>query len=175
MISKPSRERLTYIAMSVFLAWHTAATIVAPAPNNSAMMVAIRPIFEPYLKLLRLDNPWDFFAPSVEYGAELRYVVEDAAGTRHTFVPSDSLSWYHPNYFWSRSWYYGIMDDPDVYADGAAAFLCQKHTELRPASITFFEYQQSDFTPDDHRSGKRPTDPEFVTARSLKRVPCPNS
>ena len=175
MISKPWRERMTYTAMSVFLAWHTAATVIAPAPENSVIALTVRPVFGPYLKLFRLENPWDFFAPSVEYGAELRYVIEDAAGTRHTFVPSGALSWYHPSYFWFRSWYYGIMDDADIYAESAAATFCRQHPALRPVAITFEEHQQQDFTPEDHLSGKRPTDPEFVTAKVLKRVPCPTS
>ena len=175
MIAKRWRERLTYAAMSVMVAWHAAATVIAPAPANSVIAVTLRPIFEPYLSLFRLDNPWDFFAPTVEYGSELRYVIDDANGTRHTFVPTQDLSWYHPGYFWFRSWYYGIMDDPDVYAESAAAWFCRQHAALRPVLITFAEYQQKDFAPEDHLSGKRPMDPEFATAKVLKRVPCPNS
>jgi len=175
MISKVWRERLAYTAMSLFVVWHTAAIIIAPAPDNSVIAVAARPVFQPYLSLFRLDNPWDFFAPSVETGAELRYVLDDARGTRHTFVPTQELSWYLPAYFWYRSWYYGIMDEIDTYAEGAAAFFCRKHAGLRPVAITFVEYQQSDFTPDDQLAGKHPTDSEFVTAKVLKRVPCPNS
>ena len=175
MISKPWRERLTYTAMSVFVAWHAAATIFAPAPQNSVIAIALRPLFQPYLSLYRLDNPWDFFAPSVEAGAELHYDLEDASGARHTFVPTRELSWYHPHYFWYRSWYYGILGDADIYAEGAAAFFCSKHAALRPVSITFTEHQHSDFAPEDHLSGKLPTDPEFVTEQVVKRVPCPNS
>jgi hypothetical protein len=175
MIPNLLRERLTYTAMSVFVAWHTAATVIAPAPDNSVIVVALRPVFQPYLSLFRLDNPWDFFAPSVEAGAELRYVIDDAAGTRHTFVPTRELSWYHPNYFWLRSWYYAIMDEPDVYAAAAATFFCRQHAALRPVSITFAEYQLGDFAPEDHLDGKLPTDPEFVTVKVLKRVTCPDS
>ena len=80
MISKPLRERLTYTAMSVFLAWHTVAMVLAPAPDNSVIAIALRPLFQPYLSLLRQDNRWDFFAPTVETGTELRYTLEDAAG-----------------------------------------------------------------------------------------------
>jgi hypothetical protein len=175
MISKLWRERLTYTGLSVFLAWHVAATVIAPAPDNSVIAIAVRPIFQPYLSLLRLNNPWDFFAPSVENGTELRYVIDDAAGTRHTVTPTDALSWYHPAYFWFRSWYYGIMDEAETYAEGAAALFCRQHAALHPVSITFVQYQHNDFAPEDHRSGKRPTDPEFVTATVVKRVPCPDS
>jgi hypothetical protein len=175
MISKSWRERLTYTAMSVFVAWHTAAMLFAPAPDNSVIAIALRPVFQPYLSLFRLDNTWDFFAPSVENGAELRYVIEDAAGARHRFAPTRELSWYHPTYFWYRSWYYGVMDEADTYAEGAAEFFCRKHAALRPVSITFFEYQQGNFAPEDHLAGKLPTDDEFVTVKTVKRVPCPSS
>ena len=63
MISKSLRERLTYTAMSVFVAWHTAAMLFAPAPDNSVIAIALRPVFQPYLSLFRLDNTWDFSAP----------------------------------------------------------------------------------------------------------------
>src|SRR5262245_640379 len=132
MIAKPLRERLIYGALSVFLAWHTLATIIAPAPDNSVIMVAVRPIFQPYLSLFRLDNPWDFFAPSVSRGSLFRYVVEDASGGRQTFTPAQDLNWYHPQYFWQRARYYAIMDAPDTYADDAAALLCRKHAAMRP-------------------------------------------
>jgi hypothetical protein len=53
MISKHWRERLTFTAMSVFVAWHATATILAPAPNNGVIAIALRPIFQPYLSLFR--------------------------------------------------------------------------------------------------------------------------
>jgi hypothetical protein len=175
MISKPLRDRLTYTAMSVFLAWHTAAMLLAPAPDNSVIAIALRPLFQPYLSLLRQDNRWDFFAPTVENGTHLGYTVEDAAGKSQTFVPTRELSWYHPNYFWYRSWYYGIIDETDTYAEGAAAFFCHKHAALQPVAITFAMYDRSYFAADDRRSGKSPTDPEFLTETVLSRETCPHS
>jgi hypothetical protein len=173
VITSPWRERSIYAAMSAFVAWHATATILAPAPDNSVIAIALRPIFQPYLSLFRLDNTWDFFAPSVENGAELRYIIEDAAGKRQTFTPTRELSWYHPNYFWHRSWYYAIMDETDTYAAGGAEHFCRKHAALRPVAVTFAEYQQSDFAPEDQLDGKHPWDSEFVSVNVLKRVPCP--
>jgi len=175
MISKPVRERLTYGVMSVFVVWHTAATLLAPAPENGVIAIALRPFFQPYLSLLRLDNSWDFFAPSVENGTDFRYTIEDAAGNHQTFVPTRELSWYHPNYFWSRSWYYGIIDETDTFAEGAATFFCRKHAALHPVAITFARYDRSYFAADDLLSGKSPTDPEFLTEEVLSRVTCPPS
>ena len=72
MISKPWRERLIFVAMSVFVVWHTIAMVLAPAPENSVTVQSLRVVFQPYLTLFKLDNPWDFFAPNVEKGAQFR-------------------------------------------------------------------------------------------------------
>jgi hypothetical protein len=169
------RQRVTYIALSAFLAWHTVAMILAPAPDESVIAQSLRPLFQPYLTFFRLDDTWDFFAPTVGHGSQLRYTIEDAAGRSHTFIPTDALSWYSPNYFWARSWYYAIIDTPDVYLDAAVATLCRQHASLHPTAITLMEYQEGDFAPEDHLAGKTPMDPEFVTVNVLKREQCPHS
>jgi len=175
MISKPLRERLSFAALSVFLAWHTAAMLFAPAPENSAVAVALRPVFQPYLSLLRQDNRWDFFAPTVDPGTNLRYTLEDAAGNRQTFAATQDLSWYHPNYFWYRSWFYAVIDDPETYAEPAAAFFCRQHAALHPVAIEFAKDEQSFFAAEDYLNGKLPTDPEFFTETELDRLKCPAS
>lgn len=175
MILARWRGRLAYVVMSAFLAWHTFAMVIAPAPENSVLAQSVRPVFQPYLSLFRLDNTWDFFAPTVGKGSQLRYVMEDDTGQRTTFVPAEDLSWYHPAYFWFRSWYYAIIQTPDEYADYAVAFFCRKHASLHPVSITLLEYQEGDFWAEDHLSGKHPMDPEFVTVNTLKQAKCTDS
>ena len=61
MITKLLRERLTYTAMSVFVAWHAAATVIAPAPDNSVIAIALRPIFQPYLEPVPTGQPLGLF------------------------------------------------------------------------------------------------------------------
>src|ERR1035438_9528732 len=112
MISKKWRERLTYIAMSVFVAWHTLAMVIAPAPDSDVTK-SLQIVLQPYLTLLRLDSQWQFFAPTVSEGSRFRYDIQDRTGKIHTFMPAEELSWFHPNFIWFRSWYYRIMDDPD--------------------------------------------------------------
>jgi hypothetical protein len=174
MFSTRLKHRLIYLVMSLFIAWHTLAIIVAPAPEDSAMAQALRnALLQPYLSFFRLDNAWDFFAPNVENGSQFRYVIEDKDGTNHTFVPADELSWFHPNYFWFRSWYYAIMDEPERYVDIAAAVFCRKHASLHPAAVTFLDVHEEDFTQEDYLAGKHRLDPEFLKENILERVQCP--
>lgn len=168
------RGRLAYIAMSAFVIWHTLAMVIAPAPD-SRIKDAFLALFQPYLTVLRLNSQWDFFAPTVGEGSRLRYIIVDKAGVHRAFMPAEELSWFHPSYFWFRSWYYSIMDDPESHADFAAAQFCRKHAALLPVTITLLEVQEEKFTLADHMSGKRRTDSDFFTVKTLKSVRCPDN
>lgn len=172
MNSQRWRERLTYLAMSVFVGWHTLAIVIAPAPD-SRMTERLRLLLQPYLTLFSLDTKWDFFTPDVSRKNQFRYVIRDSAGKEQTFVPADELNRLSPSFNWFRLWYVTVMGSPDVHGDSVAAFFCRKHTALRPASITLLEIQEGYFWPDDHLNGKHPLDSEFVTVNTLKRVTCP--
>jgi hypothetical protein len=173
MISKPWCQRLLYVAMSVFVVWHVLAIVVAPAPDSSAMVQSLRRLLHPYLTLFRLGNKWNFYAPNVGKGHQFRYIVEDAAGTSRTFMPTDDLSWYHPTHWWFRAWYDAIVDSPDVHGDSAAARLCRQHAALHPVAVTLLSLEEKDFSPADHLGGKHPLDSDFVTVNVLKHVRCP--
>jgi hypothetical protein len=172
MIWNSWRSRLSYVVMSAFVAWHTLAMVIAPAPDASVLVGTLRAVLQPYLTLFRLDNPWNFFAPTIG-AAQLRYSVEDAAGASHGFTPAEQLSWFDPAYIWIRDWHYGIIEFPQLYADRAGALLCRKHAALHPVSITFVQYEQQGFTAADRLSGKHPLDPEFVTVTTVMTVACP--
>jgi hypothetical protein len=173
MIWQQWRARLAYAAMSVFLAWHTAAIVIAPVPEDSVLIQTLRVPFQPYTSFFRLDNLWDFFAPNVGSPSELRYIVEDTDGNQHSFVPAKDLNWFHPYFFWSYSWYNSIMDEPETYADAAGQIFCNKHASLQPVSILFLEAESNDFAPEDELAGKHPMDPKFVTVNTLRLVVCP--
>jgi hypothetical protein len=172
MIWNSWRQRLTYFAMSAFVAWHTLAMVIAPAPALSVSVQTLRAVLQPYLTLFGLDNAWDFFAPAIGSG-RLRYTIEDAAGVTHAFTPAERLSWFHPDYIWFRAWYFSIIDNPDIYADRAGALLCRQYAALRPVSITFLYDEQASFTAADQLSGKHPMDPEFIAEHPVKTVECP--
>lgn len=175
MISKLWRERLTYIAMSAFVTWHTLAMMIAPAPDHSPSAQSLRGLVQPYLSFFRLDNLWDFFAPNVNRLSDLHYVIEDAAGNKHTFAPGHDLKWYYPTSIWFKAWYYGIMEQPEYYADAAVAIFCRQHAALHPVAITLLEYQEGILTPEDHLAGKHALDDDFVHINTVKRAPCPPS
>jgi hypothetical protein len=175
MISKLWRQRLTYAAMSAFVAWHALAMIIAPAPDGSEAIKTLRVPFQPYLSLFKLDNQWDFFAPNVGAGSQFRYIVEDSNGNHHPFAADRELSWFHPSFFWFRSWFNVIFDNPETYAVTAGAFFCHKHAALHPIAVILLEAAQGDFTPEDQLAGKRPLDPEFVTVTTVKKVECARS
>ena len=175
MISNTWRERLTYAAMSVFVAWHTLALVVAPAPGSSVTVQGLRVVLQPYLSLLRLDNGWNFFAP---YSGSLnmsqfRYVIEDRAGEKRTFTPEAEFSTISLSYFWFRGWYDEIIDHPEDYADIAVALYCREHASLHPMAITLLEIQENAFTHTDLLAGKERWDPEFVTEKTIKHATCP--
>ena len=160
--------------MSLFVVWHTLAMVVAPAPDSSVMAQSLRKLLHPYLALFRLDNKWDFYAPNVGKGHQFRYVIEDAAGARRTFMPTDDLSWYHPAHWWFRAWYDAIVASPEIHSDSVAVRLCRQHAALHPVAITLLNLEEKNFSPADHMSGKNPLDSEFVTVNTLKRVKCPD-
>src|SRR5258708_22597475 len=97
MIWHPWRQRLTYLVMSAFVAWHTLAMVIAPAPESSVLVQTLRAALQPYLTLFRLDNPWNFFAPTIG-GARLRYPLDDAPAAPPTRTPAEQLNRVHPDF-----------------------------------------------------------------------------
>jgi hypothetical protein len=172
MISNRWREGLTYAAMSIFVAWHTLAMVVAPASSTSAMAQSLRVLLDPYLTLFELDHTWGFFAPDLGRGDQLRYVIADASGQRHTFLSSDKWSlFFTPVLGWDQM----VLDEPDTYAAPIAAFYCRQHAALRPVSITFLRVEEKAFKPEDHLNGGHPLDPQFTSVHAVRRLRCQRS
>lgn len=166
------REQLIYAAMSLLVAWHTLAMVVAVSPDSEITRAA-RALVQPYLTLFNLDNDWGFFAPEVELNDQFRYVVEDAAGRTHEFIPTDKFSRFDPRSIWLRDRYRAVVQSVDHYGDATVAELCREHVSLRPVAITLLAVEGKEFGPDDRRLGKHPLDPEFVTVHTLKTIRCP--
>jgi hypothetical protein len=171
------RKRLTMLAMSLVVGWHSLAMLVAPAPNDSTMVQSLRSVLQPYISLFRLDTGWGFFAPVGKH-AQFRYVVKDAAGNDHMFVPTEEPAASIPRYVWWREFKYlydGIMDSPESRASVAGTQLCRAHAALDPLFVTLLQVQEQNFWPEDLLAGKHPLDPDHVTVSTLMRVPCRSS
>lgn len=166
------RGRIIYVLMSLFVAWHSTCLIVGPAPQESRIAQAMRPLVDPYLNLISLNVKWGFFAP-IGGAKEFRYLIVDSAGKEHTFRPTSGLAWYHPSKLWTIDRYRMIMQRPDIYGDHLIAEYCRKHTALMPVEIRLLEVlQQKDLLPTDHLAGKYPLDPEFATTETLRTKKC---
>jgi hypothetical protein len=165
------RVGIAFGAMSLLVAWHTFAMVVTAAPQ-SMMTDAARALINPYLELFNLDNYWGFF-DEVGTTQQFRYVVEDATGQKHLFIPTDRLNRLAPSSIWLADHYREVMNSVDEYGDVTAAQLCREHAALRPVTVTLLEILAKPFRYQDRRLGKNPLDPEFVTVNTLKTVPCP--
>ena len=179
MTAKVWRECATYAAMSLFVAWHTIAMVVAPASSTSDLSKGLRVVLDPYLHVFKLDNEWNFFAPDVgeegrdPLGVMLRYVIKDDAGTLHRFDPDAGLNWFHPSSIWFHQWHLALVEYPDDFGEKFAALFCREHAELHPATITLFEVDEKSYGPLDRLRGKQPLDPDFVKVRTVKSFECP--
>ena len=166
------RERAFYILASLFAAWHTVAIAFAPIPeNDNVTMKAHRQLFQPYLSLLSLDNPWEFFAP-VSTGYVFRYDIVDEDGKKHTLIPTDEMSWFHPISKWFEDIHTSLWNDPDLYGPVYIAWLCKRYVALRPSEISLVTVQEDWFKPEDHLAGKNPISSEFVTEKTLASARC---
>jgi hypothetical protein len=172
MISMRWRTRLIYSLMSIVVAWHATAMLIAPAPKTYATEAA-RIVFGPYLQLLGLDNPWDFYAPAVGYGRVFRYVIEDKDGKEHTYTPINEVNWLLTSYWWSTAWYEAIWRAPQALGGPFVEMVCQKHKLLHPVSVRLIGIQQKDFTPNDYLNGHRPLDDDFFAENDLGAAQCP--
>src|SRR5258705_4548240 len=165
MTTAPWRQRLTLLAMSLVVGWHSFAMIVAPMPADSDLVQWLRSLALPYVSLLRLDNRWSFFAPVVYRQTQFRYAVEDGNGKQHIFTPVTEAASSIPQYVMWREFKYayeGLMEDPESRT-AVTAMLCKKHADLKPRSVSFLVVQEHDFTPEDYLQGYRPLDPDFTT------------
>jgi hypothetical protein len=172
MISQRWRGGVTYAAMSMFVAWHTLAMVFAPASETSALAQSLRGVLKPYLTLFELDHSWGFFAPDIARGDQLRYIIADAAGQRHTFVPSEKWNWFSTALL---GWDQMVVDRPDTYAAPLAKFFCREHASLRPVSITFLQVKEKPFKPEDHLNGGHPLGPGFTTVHAVRKIRCERS
>jgi predicted DCC family thiol-disulfide oxidoreductase YuxK len=173
MVSKKWRGRSLYTVASLFLAWHTVSTMLAPLPDKNAIVHAFRTVFQPYLTLTGTDTTWDFFSP-LSSSYEFRYVIEDAAGNQHTFTPIADVSWLTPNHRWDERIFATLISTPTLIGGYFANEFCREHAALKPVAVTMLYLEEKEFWPQDYFLGKqRTTDPANYNLYPLLRAGCP--
>lgn len=172
MISRRWRERLGYLALSLFVGWHTIAMALAPVPEKNPIVRSFRALYQPYLTALGLDTTWDFFSP-IGTGHQFSYVILGEDGKEHTFMPILEVNWLLPDRRWYERIFTSLMTSPEIYGEYFAAFYCRKHPSLKPVSIILLENVEERYWPEDHLSGRRPYDPNYFTVNTLMHVECP--
>jgi hypothetical protein len=172
MKAKDFRARAAFAAMSLFVAWHSLAMLVAAAPD-SRLTGSARTLFVPYRLFFGLDSKWGFFAPDVPNGHDFRYVVETASGERRLFRPSEQWSPLQPTFIWFRDRYKTVMESFEDFAPAAVASICKEQAALDPVSVTLIDITQKDFTPEDRLHGKDSLDPEFIEEQAMDPIRCP--
>lgn len=172
MVPTEWRARLGYLAMSLFLGWHTIAMMLAPVPANNPIVQSFRAVYQPYLTSLGLDTTWDFFSP-IGWGHQFAYVIEDANQKEHIFVPILDVNWLLPTRRWYERIFETLLVRPDLYGEYFAALYCQKHASLKPVAITLLDLQEGRYWPQDHLSGRRPDDLAYLVPNPLMRLGCP--
>ena len=174
MILKTWRDRLMYLAASLFLGWHTIAMVLAPVPENNVIVQTFRDVFQPYLVLTGIDTTWDFFSP-IGDSYQFRYVIEDADGVEYTFTPIAEVNWLTPTHRLYERIFTELMRTPDVYGGYFTKFFCRKHAALKPVAVTLLNIEEGEYWPEDYLRGKRRAiDPEYFTVNTLLRADCPH-
>jgi hypothetical protein len=171
------RERIIYGLMSAFVAWHTLAIMVGPAPRDSDMARALRPLIDPYLNLIYLNVDWGFFAP-VGMTFEIHYKIENAAGKTHNVYPTRGMTDFHPSTLWTKDHLRGVAEG--LKNEGAKqriiAGICTRYVAMKPVKITIVETKEEKyFAPTDYLAGKKVLDKEFASVEILGAGVCPKA
>jgi hypothetical protein len=161
-----------FIAMSLFVAWHAFATLLAPAPA-SYLKAEILPLFQPYLRLLHLNSQWAFFSPDPSYGRTVRYTLIDADGAERPQSWVDAWPRGDAAYLRMTTLAAALTAENAALVESTARRLCRQHAADKPRAVRFELHQQLLVTPDAHLGGARPFHPQYVESSSLDSILCP--
>lgn len=170
-MSSHHRRSLATASAIAFLVWHGATIVVGPYPD-SEVGEKLRPLFEPYLRIGYLDHAWTFFGPQPDAGRLVRYELILSDGTVREYPLSEAVDRRSPNWFrWMRV-FDRVATGGRELQDGAAEYLCRRHAELEPRALRFVVLHQLTLSPELHRAGVRPVDPEAVSRAPGDDLPC---
>ena len=145
--------------------------MVAPYPD-SELSLAVRPLFDSYLRVGYLDHQWSFFGPRPDAGRLVRYQVVNAEGQVEELELSEALSRGSAGYFrWMRLYDRVATSWPEL-RESAAAYLCRRHDDTRPRGIRFVILHQLTISHEQHLHGVRAADPEALRRETHPEISC---
>lgn len=153
--------------LSVFLIWHAIGiTIIGPF-SKSYLRDSLMHVYQDYLAVFHLDRSWPFYAPNPFLGSILSYETVSASGETKTYPLTQSREKFDHSYFRYTNFYAYLFSNPEYtkkrgYDQSVARYLCNQHIDKDVASINFILLNQTTFTFEDYRKGKRPLDEGFV-------------
>lgn len=169
------RRRLFRLAINLWLVFHLAAIIVAPAVvgPSSGLSHAAWGVFQPYLEVLYLDHGYHFFAPEPEESHLLTFEAERPDGTIvHGRIPDRST---HPRLLYHR--YFMLTEhmseaDEETRESWHQSYAQQIGREYGATRVRLT--QQSHLLPSMERvrEGGRLTDPESYENEPLGEFLC---
>ena len=166
----PPHSRGVYGALSGVIVLYVTALLLAAAPASDLMNDAYDAAY-PALELANVNNDWGFFSPDPGPGDLPRYEVVDRQGRTNRFSWMEDLDRWDPAFFRYTTLFVNVIEDGEVYGDGATAFLCRKHADLQPRKIVFTVAHQVDMAPQDILDGKDLLDDMPVDKLYFR--PCP--
>ncbi|WP_455209555.1 hypothetical protein [Kaarinaea lacus] len=156
-----------FVLLSAFLIWHTIGiTIVGPF-SKSYLRDSLMNVYQHYLAAFHLDRSWPFYAPNPFLGSILSYETVSAAGETRTYPLTQSREKFAHSYFRYTNFYAYLFSNPEYtkkrgYDLSVARYLCSQHLDSNITSINFILLNQTTFTYEDYRNGKRPLDDAFL-------------
>jgi len=156
-----------FFILSVFIIWHAIGiTIIGPF-SKSYLRDGLMNIYQDYLAVFQLDRSWPFYAPNPFLGSILSYETVSASGETKAYPLTQAREKFNHAYFRYTNFYAYLFSDAEYskqrgYDKSVARYLCDQHKEDDISSINFVLLNQTTFTHEDYRNGKRPLDEEFL-------------
>jgi hypothetical protein len=161
-------------AVSLWLVFHVAAIIIAPAavaPASELAREACR-FFEPYLGVLYLDHGYHFFAPEPAESTLLAYVAEREDGTvvrgRIPDRKTQPRLLYHRYFMLTEHMNDAPEDLERLWHESYAEHIAREHGAAR---VTLIQQTHKLPTMERIREGARLDDPESYDERELGVFP----
>ena len=168
------------IILSVFIIWHAVAIVIVGPFGRSSLRDGLMNVYQDYLTVFHLDRSWPFYAPNPFLGSILNYETLSASGETHAYPLTQAREKFDHSYFRYTNFYAYLFGDVEYskqrgYDKSVARYLCSQHKGSDIISINFILLNQTTFTNEDYRNGKRPLDEEFLEKAVFGPYSCAQS